>query len=57
MAVPRILFRRVIKKNLIKKELEYIELPTEKKKNNNTLSFTISFYKYSNFELLYDNSL
>ena len=56
MAVPRILFRRVIKKNLIKKELEYIELPTEKKKIN-TLSFTISFYKYSNFELLYDNSL
>ena len=30
MAVPGILFRRVIKKILIKKELEYIELSTKK---------------------------
>ena len=38
-----------LKKKLIKRELKYIELSTKKKKN------TISFYKFSNFELLYDS--
>ena len=36
------------KKKIIKRELKYIELSTKKK-------FTISFYKFSNFELLYDS--
>ena len=39
-----------LKKKLIKRELKYIELSTKKKKKN-----TISFYKFSNFELLYDS--
>ena len=38
---------------IIKRELEYIELLTKKK----NWSFKISFYKFSNFELLYDSSL
>ena len=37
---------------LIKREFEYIELSTKKKKK-----FTISFYKFFNFELLHDSSL
>ena len=37
-----------LKKKLIKRELKYIELSTKKK-------ITISFYKFLNFELLYDS--
>ena len=40
------------KKNLVKRKLEYIELSIIIKKK-----ITISFYKFSNFELLHDSSL
>ena len=56
VAAIEILFRGIIKKfklKKIKKKLEYIELDKKKK----TWFFTISFYKFSNFELLHDSSL
>ena len=48
VTAPKILFRESLrnlnlKKKLIKKGLKYIKLSTK------TKSFTISFYKYSNF--------
>ena len=57
VAAPGILFRGSLK--ILIKKLEYIELSTKKKKKIkfNTWSFTIFFYKFSNFKLLYDSSL
>ena len=57
VAVPGILFRGSLKKFNKKRTWKYWVTDKNNNNNNNTWSFTISFYKYSNFELLYDSLL